>query len=70
MKAVFEYIPDFSIDGYQRVTVDKPSVEITEEEFQQEIEQLRESRATIEPVEEDRASSGRRLGADYLQGPG
>jgi trigger factor len=30
-------------------------VEITEEEFQHEMEQLRESRATIEPVEEDRA---------------
>ncbi len=55
VKAVFEYVPDFSIEGYQRVTVDKPPVEITEEEFQQEIEQLRESRATIEPVEEDRA---------------
>ena len=55
VKAVFEYIPDFSIEGYQTVTVDKPSVEITEEEFQKEIEQLRESRATIEPVEEDRA---------------
>jgi len=54
VKAVFEYVPDFSIDGYQSVTVDKPSVEITEEEFQQEIDQLRESRATIEPVEEDR----------------
>ena len=55
VKAVFEYIPEFSIEGYQAVTVEKPSVEITEEEFQQEIEQLRESRATIEPVEEDRA---------------
>jgi trigger factor len=55
VKAVFEFIPEFSIDGYQSVTVEKPSVEITEEEFQQEIEQLRESRATIEPVEEDRA---------------
>ena len=54
VKAVFEYLPDFSIEGYQSVTVDKPSVEITEEEFQQEIEQLRESRATVEPVEEDR----------------
>ncbi len=54
VKAVFEYIPDFSIEGYQSVTVDKPSVEITEEEFQQEINQLRESRATVEPVEEDR----------------
>jgi trigger factor len=54
VKAVFEYIPDFSIEGYQSVTVDKPSAETTEEEFQQEIEQLRESRATIEPVDEDR----------------
>jgi trigger factor len=55
VKAVFEFIPDFSIEGYQGITVDKPSVEITEEEFQGEIEQLRESRATIEPVEEDRS---------------
>ena len=55
VKAVFEFVPDFSIEGYQSVTVEKPPVEITEEEFQHEIEQLRESRATIEPVEEDRA---------------
>jgi trigger factor len=55
VKAVFEFIPDFSIEGYQSVTVEKPSVEITEEEFQREIEQLCESRATIEPVDEDRA---------------
>jgi trigger factor len=55
MKAVFEFIPEFSIEGYQSVTVEKPSVEITEEEFAREMEQLRESRATIEPVEEDRA---------------
>ncbi len=55
VKAVFEYLPDFSIEGYGSTTVPKPSVEVTEEEFQQEIERLRESRATIEPVEEDRA---------------
>jgi trigger factor len=55
VKAVFEYIPPFSIDGYKDVTVPKPSAEVTEEEFQQEIAQLRESRATVEPVEEDRA---------------
>jgi trigger factor len=54
VKAVFEYLPDFSIDGYKDVTVEKPSTEVTEDEFQQEIERLRESRATIEPVEEDR----------------
>jgi trigger factor len=55
VKAVFEYVPDFSIEGYKTVTVEKPSVEITEEEYEREIAQLRESRATIEPVEEDRA---------------
>jgi trigger factor len=55
VKAVFEFVPSFSIEGYQKVVVEKPSVEVTEEEFHREMEQLRESRATIEPVEEDRA---------------
>lgn len=55
MKAVFEFIPPFSIDGYTEVAVDKPSVEVTDEEFENEMTELRESRATIEPVEEDRA---------------
>jgi trigger factor len=54
VKAVFEYIPAFSIDGYKEVTVPKPSVEIAEEEYEHEMMQLRESRATVEPVEEDR----------------
>ncbi len=55
VKAVFEYIQAFSIDGYQDVTVEKLPVEVTDEEFAHEIEELRLSRATIEPVEEDRA---------------
>jgi trigger factor len=54
VKAVFEYLPEFSIDGYQNVTVPKPSVEVTNEEFNAEMEQLRDSRSTVEPVEEDR----------------
>jgi trigger factor len=55
VKAVFEYLADFSIDGYKDVKVEKPSAEVSEEDFQQEIERMRESRATIEPIEEDRA---------------
>jgi trigger factor len=43
------------MEGYQSVTVPKPTVEITEQEVQAELAQLRESRATVEPVEEDRA---------------
>jgi trigger factor len=54
VKAVFEFVPAFSIEGYDKVTVPKPPVEITDEEFQAELAQLRESRATVEPVEEDR----------------
>jgi trigger factor len=54
VKAVFEFVPEFSIEGYKDVVVEKPSVEITEDEFKAELEQLRESRATVEPVEEDR----------------
>src|ERR1019366_5349219 len=54
VKATFEYLPDFSIEGYQTVTVPKPTVEVTNEEFAHELEHLRDSRATVEPVEEDR----------------
>jgi trigger factor len=54
VKAVFEYLPDFSIEGYEQVVVEKPSVEVTDEEFAHEMTQLRESRAIVEPVEEDR----------------
>jgi trigger factor len=53
-KAAFEILPSFSIDGYQDVKVEKPSTELTEEEYQAELERLRDSRGTIEPVEEDR----------------
>jgi trigger factor len=55
VKAVFEYVPEFSIEGYETVTVPKPSAEVTEEEFAAEMDQLRDSRSTIEPVEEERA---------------
>ena len=54
VRAVFEYLPDFSIEGYKDVTVEKPSTEVTDEDFQHELDQLRDSRATMEPVEEDR----------------
>ena len=54
VKLVFEFIPEFSIEGYEQVVVEKPSIELTDEEFSREMTELRESRATIEPVEEDR----------------
>ena len=53
-KAEFEVMPEFSVDGYQDVKVEKPGSAFTDEEFAAEVERVRESRSTMEPVEEDR----------------
>jgi trigger factor len=53
-KAEFEVMPEFSIEGYQDVKVEKPSPVFTDEEFAAEVERVRDSRSTMEPVEEER----------------
>jgi trigger factor len=53
-KAAFEVLPDFSIDGYKDVKVEKQSAELTDAEFDAELARIRDSRATMEPVTEDR----------------
>jgi trigger factor len=53
-KASFEVIPEFSVDGYQDIKVEKPSAAFTDEEFATEVERVRDSRSTMEPVEEER----------------
>lgn len=53
-KAAFEVLPDFSIDGYKDVTVEKPSSELTDAEVDAELARIRDSRSTMEPVLEDR----------------
>jgi len=54
-KAVFEVLPTISIDGYQEVHVPKPDTELTDAEFDAEMERVRDSRSTMEPVTEERA---------------
>src|SRR5580704_3373465 len=54
-KAVFEVLPEFSIDGYKQIKVDKADTTLTEEEFNAERDRVRDSRSTMEPVTEDRA---------------
>jgi trigger factor len=54
-KAAFEVLPEFSIDGYQDVKVAKPETDLTEAEFDAELNRVLDSRSTMEPVEEDRA---------------
>lgn len=53
-KAVFEVVPEFQVDGYQEVRVEKPDTELTEAEYQAELERIRDARSTMEPVNEDR----------------
>lgn len=54
-KAVFEILPDFSIDGYRDVKVPKPETDLTEAEYQSELARVLDSRSTMEPVLEERA---------------
>ena len=54
-KAAFEVVPEFSVDGYDKVKVEKPDTELTEAEFSEELERIREMHAKMEPVTEDRA---------------
>ncbi len=54
-KAAFEVLPDFSVDGYQDVKVERPSAELTDAEVDAELARIRDSRSTMEPVTEERA---------------
>ena len=54
-KAAFEVLPEFSVEGYQQIKVEKPDTTLTEEEFNAELDRVRDSRSTMEPVAEDRA---------------
>jgi trigger factor len=54
-KAAFEVLPEFDVAGYETVTVEKPDVALTDEEFSSELDRLLDSQATVETVEEDRA---------------
>src|ERR1700723_2275796 len=53
-KAAFEVMPDFPVDGYQDVKVEKPSAELTDAEVDTELARIRDSRSTMEPVTEER----------------
>jgi trigger factor len=53
-KAAFEVIPEFSIDGYREVKVERPSTELTDAEVDAELARIRDSRSTMEPVTEER----------------
>jgi trigger factor len=53
-KAIFEVLPEVSVDGYQFVTVEKPDTALTDAEFDAELDRVRDAHSTMEPVTEDR----------------
>jgi trigger factor len=53
-KASFEVMPEFTVEGYQDVKVEKPNAAFTDEDLNAELERVRDSRSTMEPVEEER----------------
>jgi trigger factor len=53
-RAIFEVLPDVSVEGYEEVRVEKPDTELTEAEFDAELDRLREAHSTMEPVTEER----------------
>src|SRR5271170_2611620 len=53
-KAAFEVVPEFSIDGYQDVKIEKVPTELTDAEVDAELARIRDSRSTMEPVTEER----------------
>ncbi len=54
-RAQFEVAPTVDVAGYDTVTVEKPTVELEEAEYDAEMDRVLDSHATIEPVEEERA---------------
>ena len=48
-------MPEIDLDGYQDVRVEREIAELTDDEFAAEMARVRDSRSTMEPVEEDRA---------------
>ncbi len=53
-KALFEVMPAIDLEGYGDIRVPREAAELTEDEFEAELERVRDSRSTMEPVEENR----------------
>ncbi len=53
-QAAFEVMPNIDVTGYNDVKVERSDTLLSDAEFEAELDQIRESHATMEPVEEDR----------------
>ena len=53
-KALFEVMPELDLTGYGDIKVEREAAELTDAEWEAELERVRDSRSTMEPVNEDR----------------
>jgi len=54
-KASFEILPEFKVAPYDEIRIEKFPTEVTEEEVERALDNLRQQHATYDPVEEERA---------------
>lgn len=55
-KAAFEVLPEFELGDYDEIKVEKPVVNVTDEEVEAEIKQLQERQASFDPVNDERGA--------------
>jgi trigger factor len=53
-KAAFEVLPDFDVNGYDTLKVEKPDTALTEDEYEGELARILDQHSAVEPVNEDR----------------
>ncbi len=53
--ASFDVMPEFELGDYKSVKVDKPAIQVADEDLDAEIKMLQERQASFDPVDEDRA---------------
>jgi len=51
-----EVPPEFTVENYQGLTLEDPGAEVTEEQVEGRLEEIRENNATLQPIEEPRAA--------------
>lgn len=57
-KASFEILPDFDVQGYKDIKVDRPEVAVTDEEVEKTLAQLREQNASYTTIDDRPIQNG------------
>jgi trigger factor len=52
--ASFDVMPEFELGDYNSITVEKPDIQVSDEEVDAEIKALQERQASFDPIDEDR----------------